>query len=180
MRIVAGGSFKAGTAPDDPLMGFDERKLASIEVGAVCIDLFEFPNKRGVAPTVNVSWADAKRLCEGKSKRLCTEDEWEKACKGPGNARWPFGNTFDAAACNTEDENGDKRALVPSGRFGKCRSGYAVGDMSGNAAEWTNDKLVKGGSFSSSDSAVRCSARRAGVALSKSSEIGFRCCADPK
>lgn len=180
MRMVAGGAFKMGTAGDDPMMGFDERKLSSVDVAAFCVDLFEFPNKRGVSPTVNVAWSDAKRLCEGKGKRLCSEEEWEKACKGPGNARWPFGNTFDGAACNTEDESGEKRALVPSGRFGKCRSGYAVGDMAGNAAEWTSEKLVKGGSFASSDYAVRCSARRAGGSIAKSAEIGFRCCADPK
>jgi serine/threonine protein kinase/formylglycine-generating enzyme required for sulfatase activity len=180
MRLVAGGAFKMGTASDDPMMGFDEKRLASVEVGAFCIDLFEYPNKRGVAPTVNVTFADAKRMCEGKGKRLCAEEEWEKACKGSGNARWPFGNAFDAAACNTEDENGDKRTLVPSGRFAKCRSGYAIADMAGNAAEWTNDKLVKGGSYSSPDDKVRCSARRAGASISKSAEIGFRCCADPK
>ncbi len=180
MRLVAGGAFKMGTAADDPMMGFDERKLSSVDVAAFCVDLFEFPNKRGVSPTVNVPWSDAKRLCEGKGKRLCSEEEWEKACKGPGNARWPFGNTFDATACNTEDESGEKRPLVPSGRFGKCRSGYAVGDMAGNAAEWTAEKLVKGGSFASSDYAVRCSARRAGGSISKSAEIGFRCCQDPK
>ncbi|MBL8949303.1 MAG: SUMF1/EgtB/PvdO family nonheme iron enzyme [Myxococcaceae bacterium] len=180
MRMVAGGAFKMGTAADDPMMGFDERKLSSVDVAAFCIDLFEFPNKRGVSPTVNLPWADAKRLCEGKGKRLCSEEEWEKACKGPGNARWPFGNTFDSAACNTEDEGGEKRSLVPSGRFGKCRSGYAVGDMAGNASEWTSEKLVKGGSFASSDYAVRCSARRAGGSISRSGEIGFRCCQDPK
>ncbi len=180
MRLVAGGAFKMGTAADDPMMGFDERKLSSVDVAAFCVDLFEFPNKRGTSPTVNIAWTDAKRLCEGKGKRLCSEEEWEKACKGPGNARWPFGNTFDGAACNTEDESGEKRSLVPSGRFGKCRSGYAVGDMAGNAAEWTSEKIVKGGSFASADYAVRCSARRAGGAVNKSSEIGFRCCADPK
>ncbi len=180
MRMVAGGSFKMGTAGDDPMMGFDEKKLQSVEVAAFCVDLFEFPNKRGTSPTVNVGFSDAKRLCEGKGKRLCAEEEWEKACKGSGNARWPFGNTFDAAACNTEDESGDKRTLVPSGKFGKCRSGYAIADMAGNAAEWTSDKLVKGGSYASSDYAVRCSARRAGGSISKSPEIGFRCCSDPK
>jgi serine/threonine protein kinase/formylglycine-generating enzyme required for sulfatase activity len=179
-RLVAGGTFKMGTAADDPMMGFDERKLSPVDVAAFCVDLFEFPNKRGVSPTVNVAHSDAKRLCEGKGKRLCTEEEWEKACKGQGNARWPFGNTFDPTVCNTEDDSGEKRSLVPSGRFGKCRSGYAAADMAGNAAEWTSEKLVKGGSFASSDYAVRCSARRAGASISKSPEIGFRCCSDPK
>jgi serine/threonine protein kinase len=179
MRMVPAGSFKMGTAADDPMRGFDEKALSSVEVGAFCVDQFEFPNKRGVSPTINVAFADAKRLCEGRGKRLCSEEEWEKSCKGPGNARWPYGNVFDANACNTEDEAGDDRLISPSGRFAKCRSGFGVADLSGNASEWTAEKIVKGGSFGRADFAVRCSARQAGTG-GKSSEVGFRCCADPK
>ncbi|MFT3842074.1 MAG: bifunctional serine/threonine-protein kinase/formylglycine-generating enzyme family protein [Myxococcaceae bacterium] len=178
MRSIAAGTFKMGTAKDDPMMGFDEKALSTVDVKAYCIDTFEYPNRAGVAPVVNVAFADAKRMCESKSKRLCTEDEWEKACKGQNNARWPYGNAFDANACNTEDEAGDDRNLAGAGRFSKCRSGYGVADMSGNASEWTADKVIKGGSFGRADFAVRCSARQNGGA--RSSETGFRCCADPK
>ncbi|MBX7115689.1 MAG: SUMF1/EgtB/PvdO family nonheme iron enzyme [Myxococcaceae bacterium] len=180
MRPVAAGSFKMGTAKDDEMLNFDEKTLESVEVPAFCIDLFEFPNKRGVTPTVNVSWSDAKRLCEGRGKRLCTEPEWEKACKGPGNARWPYGSTFDANACNTEDDVGDDRAIAPSGRFAKCRSGYGVADLSGNIAEWTQEKQQKGGAFSKPDYAVRCSARKLVTSGAKASDVGFRCCTDLK
>jgi hypothetical protein len=177
MRPVAGGAFKMGTAPGDQMMAFDEKALAAVETGAYCIDTFEYPNKRGAAPMAAVGWADAKRLCEAQSKRLCSEAEWEKACKGPGGAKWPYGSGFDANACNTEDDSGDPRALAPSGRFTKCRSGYGVADLSGNVSEWTSDKIVKGGSFASSDYAVRCSARKSSGG-GKNSEVGFRCCAD--
>ncbi len=180
MRPVAAGSFKMGTAKDDEMLNFDEKTLESVEVPAFCIDLFEFPNKRGVTPTVNVSWSDAKRLCEGRGKRLCAESEWEKACKGPGNARWPYGSTFDANACNTEDDVGDDRAIAPSGRFAKCRSGYGVADLSGNIAEWTQEKQQKGGAFSKPDYAVRCSARKLVTSGTKASDVGFRCCSDLK
>lgn len=180
MRPVAAGSFKMGTAKDDEMLNFDEKTLESVEVAAFCIDLFEFPNKRGVTPTVNVGWADAKRLCEGRGKRLCSESEWEKACKGPGNARWPYGSTFDANACNTEDDVGDDRTIAPSGRFAKCRSGYGVADLSGNIAEWTLERQQKGGSFSKPDYAVRCSARKAVPSGAKGADVGFRCCTDLK
>lgn len=176
MRPVPAGSFKMGTAKDDPMLNFDERALESVEVAAFCVDLFEFPNKRGAQPMVNVSWADAKRLCEARGKRLCTEAEWEKACKGPGNARWPYGSTFDANACNTEDDVGDDRTIGASGRFAKCRSGYGVADLSGNVAEWTQEKQQKGGSFSKPDYAVRCSARKALLSGAKAADVGFRCC----
>ncbi len=179
-RPVAAGPFKMGTAPGDPMMGFDEKALSVVEVAGFCIDLFEYPNRKGVAPTVNVGFADAKRMCEAQGKRLCSEAEWEKACKGPGGAKWPYGNGFDANTCNTEDDIGDARSLAPSGRFARCRSGYGVADLSGNVAEWTAERTIKGGSFASGDYAVRCSARKNGAAFAKSSEVGFRCCADQR
>ena len=86
MRLVSAGVFRMGTPRDDPMMGFDERVLSAVEVPAFCIDTFEYPNKRGVSPTASVGFADAKRLCESQSKRLCSESEWEKSCKGNGGA----------------------------------------------------------------------------------------------
>ena len=180
MRAIASGPFKMGTSRDDSMMGFDEKPLAVVEVPSFCIDVHEFPNKRGVAPMVAIAWADAKRQCESLNKRLCSESEWEKACKGPGGARWPYGNAFDANVCNTEDDTGETRSISGAGRFGKCRSGYGIVDLSGNAAEWTAEKMIKGGSYASSDYAVRCSARKNGGAFAKSSEVGFRCCSEPR
>ncbi|MDP1823885.1 MAG: bifunctional serine/threonine-protein kinase/formylglycine-generating enzyme family protein [Archangium sp.] len=180
MRLVAAGPFKMGTAPGDPMMGFDEKALTSVDVPGFCVDIFEYPNKRGVAPTASVGFADAKRLCEAQGKRLCSEAEWEKSCKGPGGAKWPYGNSFDANTCNTEDDIGDSRSLSPGGRFAKCRSGYGVADLSGNVAEWTSDRMIKGGSFASGDYAVRCSARKNGASFAKSSEVGFRCCTEQR
>ena len=177
MRPIAAGVFKMGTAPADPMMAFDEKRLTPTPVARFCVDVFEYPNQRGTQPLVGVSWADAKRLCEERHLRLCSEAEWEKACKGPLASRWPYGDAFDAAACNTGDEAGDPRTLGPSGRFGKCRSAYGVADLSGNVSEWTQEKVIKGGSYASSDYAVRCSARKSTTGA-KTSEVGFRCCVD--
>jgi formylglycine-generating enzyme required for sulfatase activity len=157
-----------------------------VDVGGYCVDTYEYPNRRGALPTVSVTWSDARKACESKGKRLCTEDEWEKACKGPGNARYPYGSQFDANACNTEDDMGDDRAVAASGKFGRCKSGYGIADMSGNVAEWTAspyasnaDMTQKGGSFGRPDYAARCAARKNGAPGSRSAEVGFRCCADP-
>jgi formylglycine-generating enzyme required for sulfatase activity len=187
MRFVAAGAFKIGTPKDDPMMGFDEKPLRSLDVAAYCIDMYEYPNRRGAAPSVNISWSDAKRVCESKGKRLCSEDEWEKACKGSGNSRFPYGNQFDANACNTQDETGEDRVLSVSGRFGRCHSSYGVADMSGNVAEWTStpyagnaDMTQKGGSFGRPDYAARCSARKNAPPGARSQEVGFRCCGAPQ
>src|SRR5579871_2410845 len=183
MRPVAAGSFKIGTANDDPMKDYDEKTLHPVDVGAYCIDIYEYPNRRGAVPKTNVAWNDAKSLCESKSKRLCTEEEWEKACKGPGNARFPYGNQFDANSCNTEDENSDARPLAASGRYSRCRSGYGVADMSGNVNEWTaspfsggTEMTQKGGSFDRPDFAARCSARKRSAPGARSPNVGFRCC----
>ncbi len=177
MKPVAAGAFRMGTAKDDPMAGFEDKALTSVTVAAFCVDTFEYPNKRGVAPTVSVTFADAERMCTSAGKRLCSEAEWEKACKGAGSAKWGYSNTFDADACNTEDDTGEARSLASSGRFGRCRSSYGAQDMSGNVAEWTSERVVKGGSYATSDYGVRCAARKTS-GVTKSSEVGFRCCAD--
>lgn len=185
MKLVPEGTFKMGTAKDDPMMGFDERALGAVEVPAFCVDEYKYPNQTGAPPLVNVSWPTAKSLCEAKGKRLCSEQEWEKACKGPQSTRFPYGNTFDASACNTEDGAGEDREIAAAGKLSRCRSGYGVADLSGNVAEWTStvyagnvDRTQKGGSFDRPDYAARCSARRNGAPSSKSAEVGFRCCAN--
>ncbi|ADO73941.1 bifunctional serine/threonine-protein kinase/formylglycine-generating enzyme family protein [Stigmatella aurantiaca] len=184
MKLVSGGAFKMGSAPDDPDRASDEKPLESRQVPSFCVDEFEFPNRAGVFPTVNVSWLEAKDACQNVGKRLCAEEEWEKACKGAGNARFPYGNEFDANRCSTDDAAGNDRVLAESGRFAQCRSSHGVADLSGNVAEWTStpyaggaDMTQKGGAFNRSAFAVRCSARLNGLPSARSGTVGFRCCA---
>jgi len=186
MKLVSGGTFKRGATKDDQDKMIDERPLENVEVPSFCIDEYEHPNQPGVLPTVNVSWDEAQQSCAKAGKRLCTEDQWEKACKGPGNARFPYGNDFDANLCNTDDAQGRDRALAEAGRFPQCRSAYYVSDLSGNVAEWTasefgdnlSSRTQKGGTYDRSVHAVRCSARMKGVPTERRPTVGFRCCAD--
>jgi formylglycine-generating enzyme required for sulfatase activity len=128
---------------------------------------------------VDVTWEEARAECARLGKRLCSEDEWEKACKGPGSLRYPYGATFDAKGCNTQGNAGEPAA---SGSFARCRSGYGVADMSGNVAEWTEssmggaDRVQKGGAFDRQQPSVRCSARMSAEPDSGSASVGFRCC----
>jgi formylglycine-generating enzyme required for sulfatase activity len=127
----------------------------------------------------------AKAECEKQEKRLCSEDEWERGCKGPDNRRFPYGRRFDAKACNAGER---ATTLAPVGAFPRCQSGYGLFDMSGNAAEWTAsrfqpgmaDKVIKGGSVDRPDTDLRCAARQNRAPQSHSPLLGFRCCADPR
>jgi serine/threonine protein kinase/formylglycine-generating enzyme required for sulfatase activity len=184
MRLVSGGAFKMGAPKDETDRGYDEKYLESVQVPSFCIDEYEYPNRKGTQPLVNLSWLEAKQACEKEQKRLCTEAEWEKACKGAGNARFPYGNDFDPNLCNTEDAADMDRALAPSGSFPQCRSSHGVMDLSGNVAEWTatpaatdiQAMIQKGGNFTREATAVRCSARKAGVPTERAPNVGLRCC----
>jgi formylglycine-generating enzyme required for sulfatase activity len=187
MQFVPEGNFRMGTAANDADRGFDERNLSWVSVKAFCIDTYEFPNVAGAKPTASVGFEEATQSCVSKGKRLCREEEWEKACKGAENRRYPYGDAFDSASCNTEDELGEDRAIAGAGAFPRCRSGYGVVDLSGNVAEWTltlfagnADRAVKGGSSTRPQHAARCSARQNRSPTETSDELGFRCCADVK
>ncbi len=177
MVLIPEGTFTMGSSPSDPMKGFGEKNNTQVTTPAYCIDIFEYPNKRGVTPKTNVGQQEAESLCQKAGKRLCSEEEWEKACKGPGNAKFAYGNTFVPGKCNTADAEGNKSGLQASGSLSGCVSGYGVYDMSGNAAEITKN-AVKGGSADKADYASRCAARVAKTAASPMT--GFRCCADPK
>ncbi|RMG18674.1 MAG: hypothetical protein D6729_06750, partial [Deltaproteobacteria bacterium] len=187
MVYIPAGPFKIGSAVNDPMRNFAERALADVDVPAFCIDRYEYGAYKRV-PTTGVTWYRAKELCEKRGRRLCTEEEWEKACKGPRNYRFPYGNVFDPEACNTEDAMGNDRPLAPGATFGKCRSGYGVYDLSGNVAEWTaskfqaglSDRTMKGGAANRPDWDTRCATRGNRPPNARDKYLGFRCCADPR
>lgn len=184
MVFVPAGYFIRGSSGDDPLKDPLDLDLERVYVNDFCIDIYEYPNKKDSVPMYNVTYYEASALCKKQNKRLCSEDEWEKACKGPNFYKFPYGNNWDANACNTEDENGNDRTLSSSGKWSRCRSGFGVMDMSGNLREWTDTKfsttlkdiVIKGGSFTKPDWATRCAVRYNIGPNIKDNETGFRCC----
>lgn len=190
MRLVSGGSFRRGRDREDVEGQVDEPFFENIQVGSFCVDEFEYSDtkRRGGSPRVEVTWEQARGLCEAAEKRLCTEEEWEKACKGPGNARYAYGDDYVPGMCNTKVSLQETApAVARSGAFHQCVSrGYGVADLSGNVAEWTNTRVPKrgavqkGGSFNEPHLASRCSARVFSAPEKTSLSVGFRCCASVK
>jgi formylglycine-generating enzyme required for sulfatase activity len=140
-----------------------------------CIDVYEYPGGNTI-PRTNVSFADATRICSARGERLCSEGEWERACRGKGGASYPYGQAFDGARCNTK---GAGAALSPAGTFQSCKSAVGAYDMSGNVAEWVASGAQKGGSTHDGAKESRCSAVIRGAPVSGGPLVGFRCCADP-
>ncbi len=158
------------------------------EVQPFCIDRYEYPNAPGREPRTGVTWGMARRLCRKRGKKLCTEEQWEYACKGKSKRRFPYGNTWDAERCNTEDAAGNDRSVGAAGAFKGCRSPFGVRDLSGNVSEWTATRYKsgaaarthKGGSATRPNWASRCATRSSLSPGARKDDLGFRCCADPK
>ena len=143
-----------------------------------CIDRYEYPNRLGDPPLHSVSWVEAWSECILQGKYLCSRDQWLRACKGPDNLRFPYGNDYSPSICNVEGT-----IVFPSGSFDGCVSGFGVYDMSGNVFEWTSggqgQNLLFGGYFKSKGFGASCDygylPYPTGL-FGKTPYAGFRCC----
>lgn len=128
-----------------------------------CMDRFEYPGTLGEKPRVLTSWRSAKKLCEARGKRLCTEDEFNFACEGPKMLPYVYGFVRDKTLCNIDkpyiypdhsrvlpeyddclkDESCKKELerldqREPIGQRTSCVSWAGVFDLNGNANEWVD------------------------------------------
>ena len=86
-------------------------------------------------PVFQVDWWDAWAYAKWKERRLPTEEEWEKAARGPGGRLWPWGMDADPALANTGGGSAPGWAEVDA--FPADLSEYGAVGMAGNVAEWT-------------------------------------------
>jgi formylglycine-generating enzyme len=172
MAFIPSGALVVGTPPDQyPRLADEEVAGEQVIVPAFYIDVYAYPNEEGAIPLTNVARDDAVQLCSERSKRLCSELEWERACKGPENRTYEYGDRYRADACGT----GSAPALRPSGIRVGCRSDFGVWDMHGGAWEWTRSAFRRG--TAGELFTVRGANAIARSADTKAPSIGFRCCA---
>ncbi|MCD6498110.1 MAG: SUMF1/EgtB/PvdO family nonheme iron enzyme [Deltaproteobacteria bacterium] len=138
-----------------------------------CIDLYEFPNKKGTVPTTVADNNQAHRICAQQGKRLCTAAEWRRACGGRHRHKYPYGRRYDPTKCVTSLPQVGPSNVQPSGARPSCRSPEGMFDMSGNVAEWVADGVLMGGSAALSGSKTSCRAQGGG---GSPAYYGTRCC----
>lgn len=184
MVWIAAGSFVAGTPADElPRIADEEMPGVQVVLNGYYIDQYPFPNEPGAIQSTNITRDEARAKCEAIEKRLCSELEWERACKGPNNTTYEFGAAYQPQICGTER----KGHLAPTGTKVGCRSGYGIADMHGGAFEWTSDDwnrggpselaVLRGGSGEHPDVVGRCANARARRPDKRYPDVGFRCCA---
>lgn len=111
----------------------------------------------GDYPVVNVDFMDVEAFCQWKEVRLPTNEEWERAARGPDGRSYPWGNEWktlpNGFTCNTlerHDSTGEE--LVPANAFAAYASPEGVLNMAGNVWEWVDGgehglKHTRGGSW---------------------------------
>jgi hypothetical protein len=152
-----GSLVEIGTGGSTPFSPF--ALVEGHEVRAVSV--------RGVFPHGYISGLQAQAACERSGKRLCSTDEWRKACIGPDEELYGYGDARERGRCNDAgkspmlalwggatlaDPSGwdplkmnDPRlnqvegALARTGSHPDCTNDYGVFDMVGNLHEWTSD-----------------------------------------
>jgi formylglycine-generating enzyme required for sulfatase activity len=161
-------------------------------------------------PVANVNWCHAYSFCAWAGKHLCggvgggpvadggvivaTEDAWFLACTHGGTRLFPYGNAYDAGACNGVDR--DAGGPVDVASLPGCEGGYTgLFDMSGNVVEWqdacissdagaAHDLCVAGGGsyanlhiLETGEEQAECQNFDTVARNAPAPHRGFRCCA---
>lgn len=157
------------------------------QVGQVCVDRYEahlvvdkkvYPHSHrppteqtiqagssaNLLPQAYISKFEAAEACHQSNKRLCSLEEWLRACKGSQGFLYPYGNQEENGRCNVgkphlmmqlfkdkpsmswtyEDFNDPAldetpNFLAKSAEYYGCVNDYDIYDMVGNLHEWISD-----------------------------------------
>ncbi len=161
----------------------------------------------GLTPQGYVDQPTAAAACEAAGKRLCTDAEWLRACRGPETTTYPYGVALVPGLCNDDRPchpvvqffetaadwvwsqlghpciNQLPEGLAATGEHAGCVSADGLYDMMGNLHEWTADPAgtFRGGFYA--DTVVNgpgcLYATTAHNVWHWDYSTGFRCCAGP-
>ncbi len=116
-----------------------KEEMVYVAEGDFYIDKYEFPNRFGYYPKVNLTWEEAQQECHNTGKELCTPEQWEAAYYGNSKKPYPYGEdsgTEGRDYCNTHGSTDD--TSVPSGLYENCVNDLGIYDMGGNVYEWAS------------------------------------------
>jgi hypothetical protein len=148
----------------------------------------------GEKPATNVSWQEAHDYCQFVGKRLPSEAEWERVCRGAEGSAYSYGQTYNVERGRTGQGLNDGPVAVNSFAPGNEN----VFAMTGNVWEWCADwygrdyyqqspignprgpkkgtqRVVRGGAWYNNVQAARCTHRAGNVRKSRAPSFGFRC-----
>lgn len=140
-------------------------------------------------PQVGVNWYDAEYFCNRRGSRLPTEIEWEYAARGSANLIFPWGNEFNRNFISSPQSGTYAVGTIPQNQ-----SWVGIFDLSGNAAEWVEDRflpysttgrssipiddisrVIRGGSWATTNIELTTFARQSGYPKDADYTVGFRC-----
>jgi formylglycine-generating enzyme required for sulfatase activity len=182
MIAVAGGSFARGSAPDDALRDqFAENDLVETRMSPFEIDALPYPNDPDRPFLTGVTRPEADAACAEQGKRLCSELEWELACRGTDGRRYPTGQRYDP------DDYPAADPVQPPSPLGV----FAMGRLlEWTASQWGQDPdqveraalrgfsalALTAGAAVPEPQGRRCAKRWHQVPDAAQPDLGFRCC----
>jgi formylglycine-generating enzyme required for sulfatase activity len=132
-------------------------------------------------PMVLVSQDEAGFYCAWRGSRLPTEEEWERAARGPSGSIYPWGERYDAYRANIPPIGKRDTTEVGALPIGDSPEGFS--DMGGHVFEWTETPwpgrpgfvVVKGNGWNGRPGYGRGAARTSLPVQMRDLNLGFRC-----